>query len=112
MEPRAVSKALAEARKRPDTPCCYLRFYGRSVSLWCRPVTGRCVMRSCIVRPFYGLPSLAPPCRARGAVHAGGGGEVRLLALRCQSSLRLSFRLKGAALARGLWLRCFVPVHR
>ena len=30
-------------------------------------------MRSCIVRPFYGLPILAPPWRARGAVHVGGG---------------------------------------
>ena len=72
------------ARKWPDTPCCYLRFYGRLVSLWFRPIAGRCVMRSCIVRPFVGLPSLAPPCRARGVVHVGGGFVVRLLARRLQ----------------------------
>lgn len=30
-------------------------------------------MRSVIVRSFQWLPVLAPPCRARGAVHVGGG---------------------------------------
>ena len=48
MGPRAASKALAEASKRPDTPCCYLRFYGLLVSVWLRPPAGRCVMRACI----------------------------------------------------------------
>lgn len=109
MGPRAASKALAEARKRPDTPCCYLRFYGRLVSLWCRPITGRCVMRSCIVRPFVGLPSSAPPWRARGAVHVGGGLVVRPLARRFQQSLRLSFPVKRGS--SGPWVslhRCLV----
>lgn len=54
-----------------------------------------------IVRPLSGLPSLAPPCRARGAVHVGGGLWCALRHYRFQQSSGFPFRLEGAASARG-----------
>jgi hypothetical protein len=48
--------------------------------------------------PFSWLPVLAPPCRARGAVHAGGGLHgAPCGALRLVVSSECPFRLKMAA---------------
>lgn len=97
---------LPGASKRPDTPCCCLRFYGLVVSLWLRPIAGRGVMRFCIVRSFPWVSRWTPPWRARRAVQVGGGlvwcvlGRVGLMVMS-----GCPFRDKGAALARGLLQR-------
>ena len=102
MKPRAAFKALAVARNRPDTPCCCLRFYGLSVSVWLRPIPGCCVILPCIVRSFHWLPVLAPPWRARGAVHAGGGFGRAFGAVGLMVVIRLSFPGKMGGLPVGV----------
>lgn len=109
MRPRAAFKALAGARKRPDTPCCCLRFYGRSVSRWCRPMAGRCVMRSCIIASFRWVALLGSPVPCPWGRTSGRGFGVHHLARRFQQSLRLSFVVeRGASSPVGLLHRCLV----
>lgn len=108
MKPRTAFKALAGARKRPDTPCCYLRFYGLVVSSWLRPPWGRDVMSACMrCVPFCGCLSWLPRGVPLGpSMRAGVCSRSQRGRVNGRHQVILSVE-KGSS-ARGLLLRCLV----
>ncbi len=104
-------KALAEARKRPDTPCCYLRFSGR-YSLRVVAARQRAVVSCGVhsVRFLSMVACLGSPVSVPVGPYMLGGGLVgapfgaRLIRVMSGCPFRVSVGGNG----RWLLQRCFV----